>query len=421
MHTDERRLAMNAKIAEWSRRTGWGPATAISLFTLFYLLLLCLVVLVLIPKTGPALLFPAYFLLGMLLVTAVNRSLPVRWVVFCFLYGAILVSLVTILLSWPLAQLLGRDSRFFGCIIGPLLEESLKVVPLLVLLRLRWWRFRWTAGASDLMILGAAVGGGFAFFEDFTLNYMPGLGMSAARFLMETHQATPHLGPFYLFPSMDIGYSNSAFIGHTAATAFVGLCLGLARMLASRRGKWVWILPLWAWLWMVVDHGFFNFIADTGRISGFGQFLYNLDGQGRLSSIVFYLLVVGTLVFERTILARHRRRMKPFDLNPDNLKILKSPSSGVLAFIEHLANLRIYIRERRGLGYGLHHYHSAPDKSSGVASERRAYLEGVIHSLVDWKSRVEVSPSLTPDRLEKVRAAWKESYQTESGTTQGGG
>jgi RsiW-degrading membrane proteinase PrsW (M82 family) len=407
---------MNAKIAEWSRRTGWGPASATNLFTLFYLLLLGLVVLVLIPKTGPALLFPAYFLLGMLLVTAANRSLPVRWVVFCFLYGAILVSLVTLLLSWPFAQLLGRDSRFFGCVIGPLLEESLKVVPLLVLLRLRWWRFRWTAGAIDLMILGAALGGGFAFFEDFALSYMPGLGMSAARFLMETHQATPHLGPLYLFPSMDIGYSNSAYIGHTAATAFVGLCLGLMRMFASKRGKWLWILPLWAWVWMVVDHGFFNFIADAGRISGFGQFLYKLDGQGRLSSIVFYLLVVGTLIFERWALARHRRRMKPFDLNRGNLKILKSPSTGALAFIEHLVNLRIYTRERRGLGYGLHYYHSAPDKNSAVALERRAYLEGVIHSLVDWKSRVEVSPSLTPGRLEAVRAAWSESYSSENGT-----
>jgi hypothetical protein len=62
--------------------------------------------------------------------------------------------------------------------------------------------------------------------------------------------------------------------------------------------------------------------------------------------------------------------------------------------VEHGANLRIYTRERRGLGYGLHYYHSDSDKSSSVALKRREYLRQVILALVDWKRRVEVRPSL---------------------------
>jgi hypothetical protein len=64
-----------------------------------------------------------------------------------------------------------------------------------------WWRFRWNAGATDLMILGAAISGGFALHEDTLLGSIPGgvYGRTSADFLLRTHGAAPHLGPKYPF------------------------------------------------------------------------------------------------------------------------------------------------------------------------------------------------------------------------------
>jgi hypothetical protein len=112
---------------------------------------------------------------------------------------------------------------------------------------------------------------------------------------------------------VDVSYSNTAYIGHAAATALIGLALGLARLLAGRLGvasrrDVAYALPLAAWLWVVVDHALFNHVAGTGRMSGVVKFLYTIDGMGRLSSWALYLLLAGTLVYERLILRRYRGR-----------------------------------------------------------------------------------------------------------------
>jgi hypothetical protein len=88
----------------------------------------------------------------------------------------------------------------------------------------------------------------------------------------------------------------------------VGLTTGLARLFASRLGKAAWVLPLGAWIWIVFDHGLFNYVADVGRLSGIMKFIYTLDGYGKLSSVALYLLLLGTLFFERWLLWRYRGR-----------------------------------------------------------------------------------------------------------------
>jgi RsiW-degrading membrane proteinase PrsW (M82 family) len=377
-------------------KLGLGPVSFRFVWFLGYLLVFGVIVLLLFPKTVPALIFPLYFLVGMLVLTVCNRTVPLGWVVLFFIYGATIVPFAALVLAWPINLILGMDNAFRSNVLIPALEETLKVVPLLVYLSLRSWRFRWTSGAADLMILGAAVGAGFAFFEDVLLGFFTGgvAGMTSGEFILATHQATPHLGPIYLFPSMDVGYSNSAYIGHTAATAFVGLTLGLVRFLSGRWGRLAWILPLWAWFWVVFDHGIFNHIADRGSMSGFMNFLYGLDLRGRMSTVVFYLLLLATLVFERWILGRYRDRTKAYALDRDNLRLFKGQLKGAMEYLSQVLLLRIYIRDRRGLTYGLYYHHSSGRDAGEKGQHRLIYLKRVSTTLAMWKGKVEITPSL---------------------------
>lgn len=383
---------MKGRVSDLVVRAGWGPETIVNLYTLAYFLVYGCFLLLLLPKTGPALLFPAYFVAMMLAVTVVNRSLPLRWIAFCFIYGSTIVVFAVLILAWPIDRIFGLDSLFRGAVLIPMLEETVKILPLLVFLAWTGWRFRWTAGASDLMALGAALGAGYTLVEDTLLGYMGRI--SAADYLLQSHGAAPHLGPLYLFPSMDIGTAGTAFMGHAATTAFVALALGLARLLAGRLGKAAWALPVAAWFWVVVEHGLFNYVADVGRLDGLVKFIYTLDAKGRLASIVFYLLLVGVIIFERVILRRYRGRMAPYAWTRDNLKALKTPLGADLASIGIVNDLRAYLRELRGLNYGLYIYESLGGDDNPAQKERVTYLEQLAAALAVWKAKVEVAPSL---------------------------
>jgi RsiW-degrading membrane proteinase PrsW (M82 family) len=385
---------MRRQLSSLSIRLGSGPLSTGNVYFLFYLLAYGCLLLVFIPKTGVALLFPAYFLLAMLAVTSLNRTMLLGWVVMFFVYGSTAVPFLDLVLAWPIDLVFGVDSAMGGNVLVPILEETLKVLPLLLFLRWKGWRFRWTAGASDLMILGAASGAGFALWEGTLWGFAQAgyLPTGAADFILSSHAATPHLGPLYLFPSMDVGSANSAYIGHAAAAAFIGLALGLGRMLAGRRSRVAKILPVVAWLWVIFDHMIFNAIADSGRVPALLSPLYTLDAYGRLSSWAFYLLLVGTLVYERRLLSHNRPRMRDFQLERGNLKLLRGSPTDALGRVGQVLNLRTYLSERRGLAYGLHLYHSLGERAE--RQERRDYLEVLAFALAHWKGELEVSPSL---------------------------
>jgi hypothetical protein len=257
-------------------------------------------------------------------------------------------------------------------------------------------------GATDLMVLGAALGGGFAFWEDTLLGFIPGgvsRGMSAAEFLLETHKATPHWGPLYLFPSMDVGYSNTAYIGQAAATAFVGLALGLARLWQGRARRMtdtnlVWALPVLAWLWVTVDHGLFNLVAGTGRLSGGVRVLYAINGMGRLSSFVFYFLFAVALVYERLILRCYRDRTQRFALERSNLRLLHDRAPGLLDTWSQVMDLRFYLWWRRGYAYGLWVYDSRGGEKGPDGALRGRVMDMIGRYVAEWKARLEIAPSL---------------------------
>jgi RsiW-degrading membrane proteinase PrsW (M82 family) len=390
---------MSERISDVSAKIGWGRLTAANLYFFLFVAVYGCLVLAFIQRTGPALLFPAYFLLAILVVTSLNRTISLGWVLMFFIYGTTAVPFVSLILTWPIDLVFDTDSIFGGAILVPVLEEILKVAPLVLLLFRKQWRFRWTLGAIDLMVLGAAIGAGFTFFEDTLLGFASTgfLRAGAGEYIMRSHEATPHFGPIYLFPSMDVGTANTAFIGHAAATAFVGLAIGLARLLGLRLRKGGWVLPAAALLWVTVDHAMFNYVAHVGRMSGLSKVYYTLNANGRLSSAVFYLLLAGALIYERWILQRNSQRTRHFRLDRGNLKLLKGGFGTAIESVAAVNDLRTYLQQRRALTYGLHLHDSSEPATVEQDRKRREYLEVVAFALAHWKSDVEITPSLVLD------------------------
>jgi RsiW-degrading membrane proteinase PrsW (M82 family) len=327
-----------------------------------------------------------------------------RWVLSCFFLGATVVPLPTLLVSTAFAAILGEDSPLFYSVAVPILEEAFKIIPLLVLLILPRWRYRWTASATDLLILGAALGAGFDFYET-TLNSLA--SNWSASTVLDMHDIL-HLGPIYPFPNLEvktfggIGLARisgtlAAFIGHGGATAFIALVIGWVRLVGAwLKGKlgviWLilWIVPLIVWGWMVFDHGMYNYTVDTADLPLLLRVPYTLGIYGRLSTFILYLLILATIGLERLLLWWGSWRMVGLRLSKDRLMLLKG-NPNLLSIPLHLLALRNFLRERRGLSCGLHFYH----RSGGQNEKLQTYLENLAQALLFWKSRIELAPSST--------------------------
>jgi RsiW-degrading membrane proteinase PrsW (M82 family) len=99
----------------------------------------------------------------------------------------------------------------------PILEESLKLAPVVFIL----WRHRasrlWTMGASDIMLMGAASGAGFGLVEEAYFHH--------------------HLGPTLALDWFPLTRINGATltVGHGSWTALAAATLGLALLWHPRR------------------------------------------------------------------------------------------------------------------------------------------------------------------------------------------
>jgi hypothetical protein len=248
------------------------------------------------------------------------------------------------------------------------------------------------------------LGAGFGFHEDTLRGFVPGFSPDT---ILALHTNTPHLGPLYFFPNMDVQVRGStdwllgaigpapAFIGHGGAAAFIALAIGLARLLGAWLrgligGFWriAWIIPLVVWGWTVFDHGMFNYAQDLDNLHTLLKIPYALDGYGYLSSFALYLLIPVTIGIERWLLWRERQRTADLRLSMDRLRLLKGGLKRLLDIPLHLLALRAYLRERRGLAYGLYYYHQAGGRDTG----QREYLNQVTRALLLLKCSLELSP-----------------------------
>ncbi|HUK87213.1 MAG TPA: PrsW family glutamic-type intramembrane protease [Terriglobales bacterium] len=236
------------------------------------------------------------FLIILALLTYPVRS--VRWgTIYNFFLAGSLFAWVIVGVQYVIERVIfgGHLPLVGSVLVAPVSEEIGKVLPLLLLVLAGWRGFRISYGACDLMLCGAALGSGFGLLEDAFRG---------------AHSYPTPSGPalfgLALFPD-----SYGGFLGHGAATAFVALALGFL-MYAWRWRRW--LVPalaaaLLALFWMMVDHAFANFATF-----GFNQpwlapvrWMWQLDGNGRLSPYVLLALILLTLAAERLLLWRTLR------------------------------------------------------------------------------------------------------------------
>ncbi|MFW7414093.1 PrsW family glutamic-type intramembrane protease [Demequina sp. SO4-18] len=167
-----------------------------------------------------------YVLIWMLVATVVVRTVGIRQTVAMFFSGFFLATTVSWLFTRPLLNLFGGNDLTVAVWV-PLVEELAKAIPLVLFLWLYSRRSGQSHGVSELMMLGFAVGGGFAVYEDLLWN----------RSMASSDGAV--FGAFTepwgaVFPTFYAGFGDLLIV-HAGWTAIAGLGLALASIYRRRR------------------------------------------------------------------------------------------------------------------------------------------------------------------------------------------
>lgn len=207
----------------------------------------------------------------LLLVTARVRSISVGTVARYWLAGMFTVVMVTYQVNDLLSGLVSPSSVW----ITPVLEELLKAAPLALAVGLgrRAWRH---PGLSDLMILGFAVGAGYAFHEEalWERGAASGFEFNLGLFVPSIFQQDGHF-----------------VVGQAVWTSIIGLAIGL--FILHRRQRGAVVAAAVSVLVVVGDHMSVN---DTeSALDVVRQLLFN----GKLVGLIFVVAVVAAINLDR--------------------------------------------------------------------------------------------------------------------------
>jgi len=223
----------------------------------------------------------------------------------------------------------------------PFTEESLKLAPVVFYL----WRERrsdlWTMGGSDVMLMGAASGGGFGLVEEayFHLHYGPTRAV-------EWFQLTRING-------------STLTVGHSTWTALAGATLGLALLWRPHKPL-NYLLAGSGFLWSILDHSHHNYGIDR---TGISVELFNfVTGHGWLS--LYFFLVAGIAAVGTDFYALRAMLASRPELKFQRRKIPASGSPG-----DRFKKLWAFLVERRALAYMLFRR----QRASGRTGERLAH------------------------------------------------
>ena len=237
---------------------------------------MALVLAVLLLRTGGegvvALWTNALFLGPLVLIGSLTRTVGLRLIVRFFFIGSALMGAMY-LLSLLLGPVLFEDAGLRGVLV-PVLEESLKIAPVVVLLIL-WRRGRaWSLGATDVLLLAAAAGVGFAVVEDAYIRAESGWPDQIA----------------WLPVTELIG--GRLIVGHGIWTALAGATLGLGLLLRHRGRIWL-IVAAVGFAISVLDHVANNY---GNAASGFlADMLAAITVSGWLPLVAFLVLAGGCI------------------------------------------------------------------------------------------------------------------------------
>ncbi len=199
-------------------------------------------------------------ILEALLITWLTRSIPTMRALQFFSRGIWLCMGITLLLGQGLYwHVFGIDPKLWWMsgIYIPILEEAVKVLPVVLAIWWGWRRTRTRFTGSDIVVMALLCGAGFDIVEKM---FYP-VGVKAYDFVYG-----PAFGGFHFFQDalgVSMGrHGSMGFIGHAAAAGFtaLGIALGehIKRLKFARGNYWWWVLPLLCFSWVVLEHGLYN-------------------------------------------------------------------------------------------------------------------------------------------------------------------
>ena len=169
-------------------------------------------------------------------------------------------------------------------VLVPLVEEAVKLAPVVIVAWLYARRRRFAPNPSDWLMLGCFAGAGFALVENAALAaHNAGAARDMAR------QFGPHLGSLYLVPG---AWGSAGYVGHAAATGVICGGYGLGLALRDRIGPSWWAVPAAAAGWILVEHMFVNLYVGTASSVAL------MLGNGRLTPWLFAAMSIAIVAID---------------------------------------------------------------------------------------------------------------------------
>ena len=210
------------------------------------------------------------FMLELIVLSSATRTISIGAMATIFCAGGLMFGLA--MLGGNALLLLDPDrNAALRQFTVPILEETLKLLPVLYYL----WRGRksdtWAMGMTDVILLATACGAGFAFLED-------------AHML-----ADGDVNRLAWLPTTSI-FGTRMDVGHAIWTGLAGTTIGLALLLRSR-GRIALAIAASGYCWAILDHAQHNY--RVGIQDFFATALGGVTADGWLS---VYLFVIAGMV-----------------------------------------------------------------------------------------------------------------------------
>jgi RsiW-degrading membrane proteinase PrsW (M82 family) len=224
----------------------------------------------------------AYFVVELLLLTIGTRTVAWGMALSGLSLGIGVAAPAVVFIGTGLSAigLDPSDVDFTSWAIVPVLEEAIKLLPVAYLA----WQYERRAKASfnpsDFLLIGCAVGAGFAMVENAQLVvHDPGVLRDMAL----------QYGPSLLVPG---AWGETGFVGHAAATGLIAAGYGVSVSL-RRSGRAIGRLVLIApFLYIVMEHMLANLRVTTGSDLALAL------GNGRLTPWLFLVMAGVAIVLD---------------------------------------------------------------------------------------------------------------------------
>jgi len=230
------------------------------------------------------------FIIGLILIAGFTRSVPIRTIALMFFSGAVMMGVAI-----PIEQVFDRDAlapvRPF---VVPFLEETLKLVPLVIFfLRARKFSI-WTLGVTDVMLMGAASGAGFAFVYD-----------------AYKHMTVGWVHKLQWLPTADFVNGTYLVAGHAVWTAIAGGAMGLAIVMMHKKNIAA-VIALLGFAYAVVDHtSSINFMTNNQAMKAV---FTTLTMKGFVTPYVLIAIILAAVLLDSWIKLRWFPKASEFKL-----------------------------------------------------------------------------------------------------------